>query len=341
MPSSLCGPEPGAEGRPRNDPRTRAGATLSPADSRAATLGGTGSLQAEAVEGVGPALPVRVHPDLGLQVHPGAEQRPRARGGPSCPASRITAPPLPITIPFWESRSTRTTTRYRRIVVLVLRSSSASRRPRRAARRSPRSSAAARRGRSRGASRAPARPRARLGLVADDAVRVVHGPAAAAGPRARRPARRRLRRCGPRAGRTPRSPRARRSTRPRWSATSARLAASVLFSTSTLGVRDLVHELGDEPVAAADRRVRLDEQAHDVDLGERLHRAAVAPLAEQRARLVDPRACRAGRSGTRRWCARRGSACASSAAGSRRSRPSSRRAGSRASTSPRSAGRRG
>ena len=30
-----------------------------------------------------------------------------------------------------------------------------------------------------------------------------------------------------------------------------------------------LHELGDEAVAAADRRVRLDEQAHDVDLGER------------------------------------------------------------------------
>ena len=43
---------------------------------------------------------------------------PRSRSSSSralVPASRITVPPLPITIPFWESRSTRTTTRYRRI----------------------------------------------------------------------------------------------------------------------------------------------------------------------------------------------------------------------------------
>ncbi len=50
-----------------------------------------------------------------------------------------------------------------------------------------------------------------------------------------------------------------------------------------------MHELGDEPVATTDLGVRLDEQADHVDLAERLDRPAVAALAEQRARLVDPR----------------------------------------------------
>ena len=61
----------------------------------------------EAVEGVGAALPVALDPHPGLEVARGRRAAPRARGGPSVPASLSTAPPWPITIPFCDSRSTR------------------------------------------------------------------------------------------------------------------------------------------------------------------------------------------------------------------------------------------
>ncbi len=71
--------------------------------------------------------------------------------------------------------------------------------------------------------------------------------------------------------------------------TSARDAASVLFTASTTGVETSARRAGDEPVARPDRRVGLDEEADDVDLTERRERTVVGALTEQCAGLVHAR----------------------------------------------------
>ena len=289
----------------------------------------------ETVERRRPALPVADRPALGLEVHPHAEQGLELVAGGGARVASAPTPPRPITIPFCESRSTRTTTSHREqrpvlglaLLDLVGRHGDRVRqlvagRPRAASR------AAARR---RGTIRAGRRRRPRGSSAAP--------PASA--PRARRPARRPRRPSAPTAARTRRSRRA-RPTPPRAARRSAsRPTRSTLLTTSTTGVATGATQLGDEAVARPDRlRSASIEEAHDVDLGERRERAVVGALAEQRARLVHAGRVEEHDLRRRRSCARRGPACASSAAGRTRSRPCARRAGSPASTSRRSAARR-
>ena len=93
----------------------------------------------------------------------------------------------------------------------------------------------------------------RLGLVGHHTARVVLGALGQARPRARRPARRRPRRSGPRAARRRRTRRARRSRPARCSPIAARRRRGRPCSRQDLRRVDLLHELGDEAVAGADR----------------------------------------------------------------------------------------
>ena len=254
----------------------------------------------------------RARPSPGSRGTRGRRAAPRAPRAPAVPASLSTAPPLPITIPFCDSRSTRIRARKRRI-----------------RRRSSGSSASASRvlvvvgldllgdhgdrvrqlvaGDREQLLAQQLGDEERLGLVGDHAVRVVARALRAAASRARRPARRRRRRCAPTAARTRRTRRARPS-RPRGARRSlARVGEVDLVDHEDLRRVDLLHELGDEPVAAPDRRVRLDEQAHDVDLGERRTERARWCARRAACAACGCPACRAARSGCRAWCARRGS----------------------------------
>ena len=98
-------------------------------------------------------------------------------------------------------------------------------------------------------------------------------------------------------------PRPRGARRP-----SRRSARSILFTTRIFGVVDLLHELGDEPVAAPDRspspRRACTRRRPRASVGER---ALVGALAEQRARLVDAGRVEQHDLRCRAWCARRGS----------------------------------
>ena len=72
-----------------------------------------GASQTEAIERVGPPLPVGLDLHARLEVDPHAEQRLELAAGRRCPPRLSTEPPRPMTMPFCDSRSTRTTTRER------------------------------------------------------------------------------------------------------------------------------------------------------------------------------------------------------------------------------------
>ena len=279
--------------------------------------------QTEAVERRRAALPVGIDLHVGLEVHADAEQRLELEAGRGARLPRAPSRPCrsrsPSASPARRGRPARSASsgplvglalldlvgghrdRVRQLVV----------------------------GRPRAAARAPAR---RRGTTRAGRSRRRRGSSAgprAAGPRARPRARRRRRRCAPTAARTPRSRRARPTRRPGARACVAGPARSILFTTSTTGVRTCATSSATKrspgPIGSfASMRKQTTSTSPSV-----VERPAVRALAEQRARLVHAGRVEEHDLRRRRSCARRAPACASSAAGRRRSTPCGRRAGSR------------
>ena len=281
----------------------------------------------EPVEGVGAALPVALDLHLGLEVHAGAEQRLELLAGPGPGllehrAALADHDPL-LRLPLDPDHAP---------------GAAACRRPASSgSSASPSSSSSGSISSAMTAIECGSSSRAiaqqllaqqlggeeRLGLVGDHAVRVVVRPFGQ--PRLELADERvdARRRCAPRAARRRRTRRARPS-RPRAARRPRRRSArSILFTTRIFGVVDLLHELGDEPVAAPDRR-RSPRRACTRRRPRRASRRA-------RSLVRSPSSVRGlwmpGRVEQHDLGVGRGAhaadlACASSAAGRRRSRPS-------------------